>query len=93
MRTYELVCIFYSNAEKMNQGLEDVKKILNDFSLTISREEDMKDRELTYPIKKETRGHYYLFVVEADPQIIQDVEVQLKLQGSLIKYLFVKKDE
>lgn len=93
MRTYELVCIFYSNADKMKQGMEDVKGVLQEFNLTISREEDMRDRELTYPIKKETRGHYYLYVVEADPQKLQEVEQQLKLLNTLLKYLFVRKDD
>lgn len=93
MRTYELVCVYLSNVDQYKQGVEDIKGILKEFKVNLVSEEDMKDRELTYPIRKETRGHYHLFNIEADPQVIVEMEQQMKLKTTLLKYLFVKKEE
>ena len=53
----------------------------------------MGQRVLGYPIKKQDRGHYYMYVVNADPQVIQQAERSFKLKSEILKFLFVKKEK
>ncbi len=51
------------------------------------------DRELTYEIKKQTKGRYVLFNINAAPEKIVEIDRQFKLIGDLLTFLFVRVDE
>ncbi len=91
MNTYEVICVLSTEEEKYNRLKEAVKANLNQSKGKIIKEEDMGERELAYPIKKHTRGHYQLFEVEMTPDIIPDIEKAFKLQADILRYLIVKK--
>lgn len=92
MKKYELVCVFKTKENQYVSGLERVKEIVTSNEAVINGDEDMKDRELSYPIQKETRGHYHLLLIDAEPASIIEMEKDLKLTQSILRYLFVKKD-
>jgi len=92
MRSYEFTAVFRVKEDNYATGLKDVKDIFEKNGVTTKSEEDMGDRLLAYPVKKEERGHYHLFNIDADPAGILKIEDALKLQTSLLKYLFVKKE-
>jgi len=92
MRSYEFVAVFRVKEDNYTTGLKAVKEIFQKFDVTVASEEDMGDRLLAYPVKKEERGHYHLFNIEADPAGIIKIEDNLKLKSELLKYLFVKKE-
>ena len=92
MRNYEVVFIFRTEADAYNGGLEKVKEEFNKAGANIVKEDDMGDRELAYQIKKESRGHYYLFNIEVAPDSIIKIEKDLKLFNEVLKFMFVKKD-
>ncbi len=92
MRSYEFTAVFRVKEDNYATGLKDVKDIFEKNGVSITSEEDMGDRLLAYPVKKEERGHYHLFNIDADPAGILKIEDALKLQTSLLKYLFVKKE-
>ena len=89
MKTYELVCAFHMKEGQDVAGIEAVKKILTDAKATIKSEEDMGDRELAYPIDKETRGRYRLFKTELEQEKLPKIEDALKLRKEILRYLFV----
>jgi small subunit ribosomal protein S6 len=91
MRNYEFTVIFDANEEKTAKGLEFVTKALADAGATVAKQEDMGVRNLAYMIKKQDKGHYYYFEIEADPQSINAVAAELLLQGEILKHLFVLK--
>jgi small subunit ribosomal protein S6 len=93
MRNYEVVFIFRTEADAYNSGLEKVKKEFTEIGANIVKEDDMGDRELAYQIKKESRGHYYLFNLELEPDSILKIEKDLKLMNEVLKFMFVKKDK
>lgn len=93
MRKYELVVIFRHENETYLGGLDFVRAELQKFGGTIEKEEDMGDRLLAYPIKKQDSGHYTLFYVQLAPQKVDDMGKILKLQASVLKFLFVLADE
>jgi len=93
MRSYEFTAVFRVKEDNYATGLKDVKSIFEKNGVTTKSEEDMGDRLLAYPVKKEERGHYHLFNIDADPAGILKIEDALKLQTSILKYLFVKTEK
>lgn len=93
MRNYEVVFIFRTEADAYKGGLEKVKEEFVKAGANIVKEDDMGDRELAYPIKKESRGHYYFFDLELKPDQIITIEKNVKLFNEVLKFLFVKKDQ
>jgi small subunit ribosomal protein S6 len=93
MRSYEFTAVFRVKEDNYATGLKNVKDIFENNGVKTISEEDMGDRMLAYPVNKEERGHYYLFNIDADPAGILKIENALKLQTSLLKYLFVKKEK
>lgn len=93
MRKYELMTIFPLDEEKSKKALEDVRKVLTDFGAEIEKEEPFGDRDLTYEVKKSTRGRFVLFTLKLNPDKIQEIDKSFKITANLLKYLFVKLEE
>lgn len=93
MRKYELMTIFPIDEDKSKAALEEVKNVLTSFSAEILREEPFGDRELTYTVKKQNRGRFILFNIDANPAKIVEIDQQFKLIENLLKFLFVRVEE
>ncbi len=93
MRKYELMVVFRTRENKYVTGIEAVKKVLEKRSATIESEEDRGDRELAYEIDNEQHGHYHLFNLDLNPEIIVKLEDDLKLTDEILKYIFVRKED
>ena len=64
MREYDAVFIYKTDKDKLNSGKEIVKKEFSTSGIKILKEEDMGDRELAYPIKKDEQGHYIVYTIQ-----------------------------
>jgi small subunit ribosomal protein S6 len=53
----------------------------------------MGKRRLAYEIGKHREGHYVLFVIAANGDIVKECERRLRVMDSVIKYLTVRTDE
>lgn len=93
MRKYELLVVFRTKENQYVSGIEAIKKVLDKRSVKIDSEEDRGDRELAYEVDKEQHGHYHLFNLDVDPEIIDKLENDLKLTNEILKYLFVRKED
>ncbi len=93
MRKYELMVVFPLEEERFKTSAEAVRKVLADFGAQIESEEPYGDRELTYEIKKQTKGRYVLFNINVGPEKIVEIDRQFKLIGELLTFLFVRVDE
>ena len=89
MRTYDVVVIFRHEQDSYVKGLEFVRNELKNFGGNILKEDDMGERNLAYPIKKQERGHYVMFVTEFPPQKVVEADKILRLQNEILKFLFV----
>ena len=89
MRKYELVCSFYVHEGRETTGIEATKKILSDNDISLESEEDMGDRDLAYPVKKESRAKFRLFNLSLEPEKLPAVNEALKLQKDILRFLFV----
>lgn len=92
MRSYEAVCVFPPEDDAFKSGTESVRTELQNLGAQISKEEDMGQRTLAYPIKKHNQAHYYLFVVEMDPEKAQQTEDHLKVRVDMLRFLMVRQD-
>jgi small subunit ribosomal protein S6 len=93
MRKYELMVVFPLEEDQFKSGADLVRKVLADFGAQVVSEEPYGDRDLTYEIKKRTRGRYVLFTINAEPSKIVEMDRQLKLNQNMLTFLFVHVEE
>lgn len=93
MRKYELMVVFPVEEDQFKTSAEAVRKVLADHGAQIEGEEPYGDRELTYEIKKQTKGRYLMFNIKAAPEKIVEIDRQFKLIAELLTFLFVRVDE
>jgi small subunit ribosomal protein S6 len=93
MRKYEAVLILRPESEHVAGGREFVKGLFSGEGCTITKEQELGDRELAYEIKKNKRGFYLLYELETEPASIQAFDKSLKLRGEILKYLFVRSEQ
>lgn len=58
----------------------------------ITKEDLWGNRELAYPIKKQTKGYYAHFDVETDPAVVKHLDKTLKVEEDILRYLFIRND-
>ncbi len=92
MTTYEAVVIFTSDEAQHQAGREFMKKELEGAGITIKKEEDMGDRLLAYPVRKNDRGRFILYIIESPPDPLKALNKAMKLRPEILKYLFVRQD-
>ena len=92
MTTYEAVVIYASDEAQHQAGREFLKKEFEGAGITIKKEEDMGDRLLAYPVRKNDRGRYILYVIDSPPGPLTAINKAMKLRPEILKYLFVRQD-
>ncbi|MGP1431328.1 MAG: 30S ribosomal protein S6 [Treponema sp.] len=93
MRKYELMTVFPIEEDQFKSGIEEVRSVLADFNVQIDSEDPFGDRQLTYEIKKKTKGRYVLFNIHAEPEKIVEIDRKFKLNQNLLTFLFIRIDE
>jgi small subunit ribosomal protein S6 len=92
MKAYEAVVIFSSDDAQYQAGREFLKKEFESSGVTVTKEEDMGDRLLAYPVRKNDRGHYICYHIESAPEPIKTMSRAMKLRPEILKYLFVRQN-
>ena len=90
MRLYELMVIFPLEEEHHKAGREQVLADLAANGATVEKTDELGDRDLSYEIKKNKRGKFVLFVIQADPAKISVLDRIFKLNLNLLKFIFVR---
>ena len=91
MRNYEFTVIFDANDEMTEKGKQFVADQFAAAGVQVTKQEDMGVRNLAYEIKKQDKGHYVYFEIEANPESINKMGAEFLLQGFILKFLFVAK--
>lgn len=89
MNNYELICVFNTKENHYAEGVEAVRALLQKQELQITKEEDMGNRTLAYPIKREERGHYHLYAFTHGGSLIKFDEL-MKLQKELLRHMIIR---
>ena len=95
MIQYETVFILtpvLSDAQ-MKEAVEKFKGILTAEGAEIVNEENWGMRKLAYPIEKKSTGFYVLIEFNAEPTVIEQLEVNFRRDERVIRYITVKLDK
>jgi len=91
MRNYEFTVIFDANEEMTEKGQEFVTGQFASAGVNVTKQEDMGIRNFAYEIKKQDKGRYVYYEIEADSQSVNRISAELLLQAPVLKFLFVAK--
>lgn len=95
MNNYETVFILtpvLSDAQ-MKEAVEKFKNLLTEQGAEIINEEDWGLRKLAYHIDKKTTGFYTFLEFNAEPTVIDKLEINFRRDERVIRFLTVKQDK
>ena len=88
MNSYEFTIILRNSAlEALN---EKFRGILQKHNVEITSEEEWGNRRLAYEIDGETEGHYIFMNLNAQPDTIQKIINEFRLNSDILRYMFVR---
>lgn len=95
MNLYETVFLFTGNlTEKLaNEKLSIYEEILTKNKGKIVKKEYWGLRSLAYKIKKNSKAHYFLLIIESKPESMIDLEEKLKIDDSFLRFLKLRINE
>lgn len=95
MNKYEIMFIVRPDMEEaeIKSVAEEMKKVLTDGKATIVEEKSMGQRELAYEVKKFNTGYYFLYVVEASSEVIDEFDRVVRINEKVIRHLIVNAEE
>ena len=70
-----------------------MKRVLTDMKAKIVNKKDMGQKKLAYPIKKQVRGNYYLFNVEATVAAINEFDRKAKIDENILRHIVIREEE
>ena len=95
MAIYE--CVYIARQEltaaQAEQLSKDLTKIVSSNSGEVKRQEYWGLRNLAYKIRKNRKGHYTMFHIEAPASTIEELERNMRLNEDILRYLTVKIDK
>lgn len=95
MALYECVLIARQDisAAQAEQLSEQFAQIVRDNSGTIAKTEYWGLKTLTYKIKKNRKGHYTLFNIDAPAAAVAEMERNMSINEDVLRYMTVRVDE
>ena len=95
MRNYEIMFIVNQNAleEEIDKINGQIENIITSGGGKVEKIEKMGKRRLAYEVERQREGHYVLFVMGANGDIIKECERRLRVMDAVIKYISVRTDE
>lgn len=92
MKKYEIMFIVKPTLEEasIKKVFENTKKMLTENNATILEEKEMGQRDLAYEIKKHKTGYYYLLVLEAPKEAINEFNRIAGISQDIIRSLVTK---
>jgi small subunit ribosomal protein S6 len=95
MALYETV--FIARQDVSAKQVEDMAKafgkVVNDNGGEVKKTESWGLRTLAYKIKKNRKGHYTLFHLEAPAKAVVELERQMRLNEDVLRYMTVSIDK
>ncbi len=91
IKQYETVFIMTPvlSDEQMKEAVSKFQKYLKDKGAEIVYEDHWGLRKLAYPIQKKSTGFYHLIEFKADTKLIAELELEMKRDERIIRFLTV----
>jgi len=95
MRKYEVAFIVHPDLDEtaFKEVLDRVQDWIKDADGKIGKVDLWGKRNLAYPIRKQTEGQYVILQTEMAPSFCKQLEQNLKLQESIMRFLIVNLEE
>jgi small subunit ribosomal protein S6 len=87
---YEATFILNPAPEISEQGIAFLKNEFQNSGISILKEENKGELELSYPIKKNKKGRFIYFELEAPSQSLNALEKVLQIKSEILKFLFIR---
>ena len=92
MPLYESVFIARQDisAGQVDNLADEMEKLITDNGGSVARREYWGLRNLAYRMKKNRKGHYVLFNLDAPSEAIQEMERNLRLHEDVLRYMTIR---
>lgn len=92
MRHYELGFILHPEVEQsdVTQTVDRVGQYVTSGGGEVASVDVWGRRALAYPIRRQNEGTYVFLQVQLEPQAIQELERNLKLDEEILRYLLLR---
>jgi small subunit ribosomal protein S6 len=89
-------CVFIArqdiSAPQVDTLADHFTKVVEDLGGSIGKREYWGLRTLSYRIRKNRKGHYVLFNIDAPPAAIEEIGRQMRINEDIIRHLTVRVD-
>ncbi len=90
MRHYEVVFIVHPDqSEQVPAMVERYSAIVTSKGGKVHRTEDWGRRQLSYPIEKIAKAHYFLMNIECGQAELEELELAFKFNDAVLRHLVV----
>jgi small subunit ribosomal protein S6 len=95
MKNYELGFVIHPEVEQsdVTQTVDKVGQYVSAGGGEVTSVDVWGRRVLAYPIRKQKEGTYVFLHAQLDPQAIQELERNLKLDEEILRYLLLRLDD
>lgn len=95
MKKYEIMFIVKSTNESddIKASAEFIKNIITENKGKVVEFNELGEKKLAYPIKKEINGYYYVMVVEADNNAVSELNRKASINENILRHLIIRLDE
>ena len=91
-RKYEMMIIFDEEDKSFDEIKTFVSGIFTENNISVIDEKDYGLRDYAYPINEKTRGHYYLYHFESEPNVLTNMAREFKLYRPIVRQIVLKQD-
>ncbi len=95
MPLYESVFIARQDisAGQVDTLADEMEKLISDNGGSVARREYWGLRNLAYRMKKNRKGHYIMFNLDAPSEAVQEMERNLRLHEDVLRYITIRLEE
>ena len=80
-------------ATQVDGLVETFEKVITDAGGSIPKTESWGLKTLAYKIKKNRKGHYTLFNIDAPADAVHEMERQMRINEDVLRYITIRVDE
>ena len=86
---YELLVIIHPEKDS-SKVISQIEKLLKKFGGKVETKDEWSMRQFSYPINKQNKGYYVLFIVEIEPAQIKLLNEALELEEEILRQIIVR---
>ncbi|OGE28050.1 30S ribosomal protein S6 [Candidatus Daviesbacteria bacterium RIFCSPHIGHO2_01_FULL_40_11] len=93
MNSYYLTLVLKPDLEEKERKtlLDSIGKKAVGSEGKVEKEDFWGNKDLAYPIKRQTKGYFAHFEISADPKDIKGLDKSLKVEEDVLRYLLIRR--